>query len=169
MSSSGNPITRASRGQVRRYRCCYRVSTAKISRAGPGPARDNSGQPKSGFGLDLEHLAATIHAGLQVDVVRTAQFARILVLDIGWLLEGVGGPAHAAARGRGFSFRNAHGKSPATAPGLPMRPAAQIHLRTRAYRGSIRPRLEHDDEKRAPAFAKKIMPKQAARPDPGIR
>jgi len=95
-----------------------------------------TGTPGSGFGLDLEHLPATIHAGLQVDVVRTAEFARVLVLDIGGLLQGVGGPAHAAARRRGFSFRNGHGKSPATAPGLPMRPVAQIHLRTRAYRGS---------------------------------
>src|ERR1700730_12943417 len=108
MSSSGNPITRASRGQVRRYRCCYRVSTAKISRAGPGPARDNSGTPKSGFGLDLEYLAAAIHAGLQVDVVRTAQFARILVLDIGRARQSIGGAALTALHGRGLSFRNGH-------------------------------------------------------------
>src|SRR5438132_44548 len=156
MSSSGNPITRASRGQVRLYRSSYGVSAAKISRAGLRPARDKSGQPKSGFGLDLEHLPAGIHTGLQVDVVRTAQFTRILVLDIGWLLQGVGGPAHAAARRRGFSFRNGHGKSPATAPGPPMRPVAQIHLRTRAYRGSLRPRLEHDGEKWLQTRRKKI-------------
>src|SRR5438477_12595407 len=101
--------------------------------------------------------------------MRAAQFTRILVLDIGRFLKGVGGPAHAAARRRGFSFRNGHGKSPATAPGLPMRPVALIHLRTRAYRGSLRPRLERDGEKPLPAFAKKIMPKQAARPHPGFR
>src|ERR1035438_2647856 len=64
----------------------------------------------SGLGLGLEHLAALVHAGLQVDVVRTAQFAGILVLDVSRLLERVGRPAHAAARRRGFSFRHSHGK-----------------------------------------------------------
>ena len=59
--------------------------------------------------LRLEHLTAAIHAALQVDVVRAAQFAGILVLDIGRRLEGVGGAAHAAAGGRGFASRNGHG------------------------------------------------------------
>src|SRR5205085_9365587 len=44
----------------------------------------------SAFGLRLEHLPAAIHAGLQVDVVRTAQFARILVIHIGRTLERIG-------------------------------------------------------------------------------
>ena len=35
------------------------------------------------LGPGLEHLAALVHAGLEVDVVRAAQFAGILVLDIG--------------------------------------------------------------------------------------
>src|SRR6185437_7700402 len=49
----------------------------------------------SNFGLGLEHLAATIHAGLQVDMVRTAQLARILVLDISRGLERIGRAPHA--------------------------------------------------------------------------
>src|SRR5690242_6705305 len=63
---------------------------------------------RSGLGLHLEDLAALVHAGLQVDVVRAAQLARILVLDISGALKRVGGTAHAAARGRGFSLRNSH-------------------------------------------------------------
>ncbi|CDX58229.1 hypothetical protein MPL1032_230290 [Mesorhizobium plurifarium] len=62
--------------------------------------------------LRLQNLAAAIHAGLQVDVVRAAHFAGILVLDIGRGLEGVGRAAHAALRRRGFSFWNGHGYAP---------------------------------------------------------
>ena len=46
--------------------------------------------------LGLQDLAATIHAGLEIDVMRTAQFAGVLVLDVGRLLERVGRAAHAA-------------------------------------------------------------------------
>src|SRR4051812_41111222 len=97
MSSSGNPITRASRtGQTvpLPLSALYGKNIARRCRAG---ARQFSARGKSGFGLDLEDLPAAIHAGFQVDVVRPAQFARILVLDIGGLLQRVGGPAHAAA------------------------------------------------------------------------
>jgi hypothetical protein len=41
------------------------------------------------LGLYFQHLAALVHAGLQIDVVRTAQLAGILVLDIGRALERV--------------------------------------------------------------------------------
>ena len=41
--------------------------------------------------LRSEDLLAAVHAGLQVEVVRTAQFAGILVLDISRLLQRVGG------------------------------------------------------------------------------
>jgi hypothetical protein len=41
--------------------------------------------------------------------MRAAQFAGILVLNIGRPLERVSGAAHAAARRRGFSFRHSHG------------------------------------------------------------
>src|SRR4051812_29808171 len=63
---------------------------------------------RSGVLLGLENLAALVHAGLQVEVVRTAQFARILVFGVGRLLERVGGTAHATPRWRGLSSRNGH-------------------------------------------------------------
>src|SRR5262249_58205767 len=49
---------------------------------------------QSDFLLGLEDLTAAIHAGLQIDVVRAAQFAGSLVLDIGRRCERVGGAAH---------------------------------------------------------------------------
>src|SRR5262245_5807076 len=67
----------------------------------------------SGLFLRLEHLAAAVHSGLEIDVVRPAQFARILVLDIGRLRQRVGGAAHPAPRWRRFSFRDGHGPAPA--------------------------------------------------------
>ena len=54
--------------------------------------------------LDLQNLAAAIHAGLQVDMVRTTQFAKVLVLDIGRRGERVGGASEPALHSRGFSF-----------------------------------------------------------------
>jgi hypothetical protein len=56
----------------------------------------------------LQDLAALVHAGLQIEVVRTAQFAGILVLGIGRLLQGIGRTAHATPRGRCFSTGNGH-------------------------------------------------------------
>jgi hypothetical protein len=58
--------------------------------------------------LHRENLTAPVHAGLQVDMVRAAKLAGILVLDVGRGLKGVGGATHAAPRGRRFSFRNGH-------------------------------------------------------------
>src|SRR5271165_4562555 len=84
-------------------------------RARKRPARwpaSDGGAPGSGLvdrRFRLQNLAAAIHAAFEVDVVRTAQFARILVLDIGRRFEGVGGAAHAAARRRGFASGNCHG------------------------------------------------------------
>src|SRR5271156_5116417 len=59
--------------------------------------------------LLADHLPATIHAGFQVDVMRTAQFAGILVLDIGRSLQRIGRTAHAALSRRRFSFWHGHG------------------------------------------------------------
>src|SRR5690606_20564999 len=61
--------------------------------------------------LSLENLTPTIHTALQIDMVRTAKFARVLVLDIGRGLECVSRTAHAALRRRRFSFRYSHGFS----------------------------------------------------------
>ena len=58
----------------------------------------------------LQDLAATIHAGFQIDMVGTAKFAGILVFHVGGLGEGIGGTAHAAARGRCFTSGNCHFK-----------------------------------------------------------
>src|SRR6476646_9034771 len=62
---------------------------------------------RSGF-LLLQHLPTLVHAGLEVEVVRTAQFAGILVLGIGRLLQCVRRAAHATPRGRCFSSGNGH-------------------------------------------------------------
>src|SRR5690606_13343323 len=62
----------------------------------------------SGFGLDLEDRAALVHAGLEIDVVRTPQFAGILVLDIGRALEGIRRTAHAAPGRRRFLLWHGH-------------------------------------------------------------
>src|SRR3569623_1835421 len=58
--------------------------------------------------LGLENLLAAIHAGLQVDMVRAAQFARILVLDIGRGGQGSGGTAEPALHQRGLALWNGH-------------------------------------------------------------
>src|SRR6185437_9301843 len=62
----------------------------------------------SGVLLGLEDLAALVHAGLEIEVVRTAQFAGILVLVIRRLLQGIGRTAHATPRRRCFSSGNGH-------------------------------------------------------------
>src|SRR5882757_9217850 len=74
---------------------------------GPAVRKFNTGRCASGL-LGLEHLAAAIHASLEVDVMRTAQLARVLVLDIGSGGEGIGGAAEAALHQRGFALWNGH-------------------------------------------------------------
>src|SRR5437016_4481653 len=69
---------------------------------------DQSWPLLSGFLFGLQNLAALVHAGLQIEVVRTAQFAGILVLNVSGLLERVRRAAHATARRRGFSAGNGH-------------------------------------------------------------
>lgn len=60
--------------------------------------------------LGLENLLALVHAGLQVDVVRTVQFTGLLVFNIGCARYLVTGTAHAALGRRGFSLWNSHDK-----------------------------------------------------------
>src|SRR6476661_2351228 len=75
----------------------------------PSPRAD--AKPNRPSGLDLlrlQNLPALILAGLEVDMVRPAQLAGILVLDISRFLQGIGGTAHPATGGRGFSFWNGH-------------------------------------------------------------
>jgi hypothetical protein len=75
-----------------------------------GPEEVLRGDPRRTSGVRLlgKNLAAAIHAGLQIDMVGTTQFARILVLDVGRGLQGIGGTAEAALHAGGFSLRNSH-------------------------------------------------------------
>src|SRR6266404_2804982 len=79
------------------------LMSSDVAHGLPRPRR-----PWSGFLLGLENLPALIHAGLQIEVMRTAQFAGILVLGIGRLLQCVRRAAHATPRGRCFSPGNGH-------------------------------------------------------------
>src|SRR6186997_2184229 len=58
--------------------------------------------------LDFEHLLAAIAARLQVDVVRTAELARLLVLDISRRRKRVVASPIAALHARYFAFRYSH-------------------------------------------------------------
>jgi len=87
---------------------------------------------RSGFGSGLEHLPAPIHAGLEIDVVRTAQLAGILVFNVGRPLERIGRTAHPTPGGRCFSF--------GTAMSILSAPMQAPDVRKRAYRGSPRAR-----------------------------
>lgn len=58
--------------------------------------------------LVCQNLAAPIHTGLQIDMVRTAKLAGILVFDIGRCLERIGCAAHAALRAGHFTFGYGH-------------------------------------------------------------
>src|SRR4051794_36434251 len=88
-----------------------------IGRASPGRA---SGLD---LGLRLQHRPALVHAGLEIDVVRTAQFAGILVFDVGRALQRIRRPAHAPPRWRRFLFWHGHGEisSKTAAPYAPDR------------------------------------------------
>src|SRR3977135_1525931 len=72
------------------------------------PSLPRPRRPWAGFLLGLQNLPALVHAGFQIEVVRTAQFAGILVLGIGRLLQGIRRAAHATPRGRWFSSGNGH-------------------------------------------------------------
>src|SRR5260370_10870658 len=67
--------------------------------------------------LGVKHLAATVHAGLEVDVVRPAQLTRILILYISRPRERISGAAHSAPRRRCLAFGDGHGRTPAFLPG----------------------------------------------------
>ena len=86
------------------------------------PARQNA----LGF-LRRDHLAAFVHAGLQVDVVRALQFAGFLVFDVGIGTQGVVRTAHVAPRGGYFAFRNGHGRL-SQAQKLKRRPQSGHHV-----------------------------------------
>src|SRR5579871_5502672 len=66
---------------------------------------------RSGFLLRLQHLPALVHPGLQIEMMRAAQFAGVLVFNISRLLERICRAAHATPRGRSFSSGNGHNGS----------------------------------------------------------
>src|SRR5580693_7186901 len=70
----------------------------------PGDSGDNG----LSFGLLGEDLPAAVHAGLKIDVVRAAQFARVLVFDVSGRFECICRPAHAASGRRYFSLWHGH-------------------------------------------------------------
>lgn len=82
-----------------------RIGTKEAARGGPSSL-------KSGVLFHLQNLAALIHAGLQVEVVRTAQFAGVLVLNVSGALDRVSRTTHATPRRRCFSSRNGHSSIP---------------------------------------------------------
>jgi hypothetical protein len=67
---------------------------------------------RSGFGFRLEHLAAPVHASLEIDVMRAAQLAGILVFHISRPFQRIGRTTHPTPGGRCFSFRDRHVDSP---------------------------------------------------------
>src|SRR3954449_1461739 len=78
------------------------------------PSPRGAAGPGRRSGLDLlrrEHLPALILAGLQINVMRPAELAGILVLDIGRRLQRIGGTAHAPAGRRGFLLWSGHGSN----------------------------------------------------------
>src|SRR4051794_20234318 len=58
--------------------------------------------------LRRQNLTAAIHTGLQIDMVRTAQFAGVLVFNVGSSLERVSRAAHTALGRACFSLRYSH-------------------------------------------------------------
>lgn len=58
--------------------------------------------------FDDDHLAATIAARLQVDMMRAAKLAGIRILDIGRGRNSVVAPPVAPLHARHFSLRNSH-------------------------------------------------------------
>ena len=61
--------------------------------------------------FDLHDLAAAIHTGLQIDMVRTVQFAGGLVFHIGFALEGIVSPTYVALGARDLGLWNGHRSS----------------------------------------------------------
>src|SRR5215831_12700030 len=76
-------------GSSRRGKAMRYMGSASFARA--CRSQSLAGGARSGLFLRLEDLAAAVHAGLEIDVMRPAQLAGILVLDIGRLLQRIRG------------------------------------------------------------------------------
>ena len=129
------------RGSPESRRACSSAALARAPAPPPTLRRCPSGCVRLPSCLALRICRPPIHAagGLEVDMVRAAQFARILVLDIGRLLQRIGRAAHAATRRRRFSFRNGHGRNSGLAClGTNSAAGRSVNPGSRAYRGSPR-------------------------------
>jgi hypothetical protein len=60
------------------------------------------------LGLLGENLAAAVHPGLEIDMMRAPQLARILVFHVGRRLERIGRTPESALHPGGFAFGNGH-------------------------------------------------------------
>ena len=75
-------------------------------------------QPRSGADDALQglacahHFAAVVMAAMRADVVRTAQFAAVRAVRMGFDRQRLVAATHAAPRGRGLSLGNSHGTKP---------------------------------------------------------
>jgi len=88
----------------------YRVPSPGSFMRAAATRRAGRGDAFLSFSLLGQHLAAAIHAGLEIDVVRPAQFAGILVFDISRTLQRVRRPTHAASRRGSLFLRHGHGE-----------------------------------------------------------
>src|SRR5690606_34776819 len=99
----------------------------------------------------LENLAAAIHAGLEIDVVRTAKLAAVLVFDISRRLERVRRTAEATLARRRLPLGHCHGSTPSQrlagrgreTSRRPREIGSSGSMIGRVYTQSARPWLEH--------------------------
>ena len=88
------------------------MRTVVCTQKSPGHARAPSFERDALEALfDLHDLTATIHTGLQIDMVRAMQFACGLVLDISIAFQRVMCAAHVALGARDFGLWNGHRSS----------------------------------------------------------
>ena len=96
----------------------------------------------SGVVLRFQHLAATIHAALQVDMVRTMQFAGIRIFHVSRLAQRVMAAALAALHLGNFTSGDRHGFSPLCRASRPVyralgfAPYSQNRAARTAFRGT---------------------------------
>src|SRR5690606_7019873 len=108
-------------------RCAKMGAARKNGQPRFGTGRKGNGKPRqSRFSrarsavLRREDLTAAIHAGLEINVVRTAQLAAVLVFDIGGRLERIRRTAEATLHRRRLPLGHCHGSnsiSKSVAPG----------------------------------------------------
>src|SRR6476659_10158215 len=109
MSSSGTADIQLRRSRLRTGLASGAVSIM-ADRASPRRRPKRAVQARRGLRLflDVQDLTAVITARFQIDMMRPAKLARVLVLDIGRSRQRVVTSPVAALHARGFSLRNSH-------------------------------------------------------------